>query len=45
MQEAFDILEAVERFDKRKVQSISKFELIGRIVDIGHIAPVAQWIE
>src|SRR5258706_3956586 len=38
-------LEAVERLDRTRSSIISKFRPIGRIFRIGHIAPVAQWIE
>ena len=37
--------EAVERLDRTRSSIISKFKPIGRIFRIGHIAPVAQWIE
>ena len=44
-QKTLEGLEAVERLDRTRSSIISKFKPIGRIFRIGHIAPVAQWIE
>ena len=44
-QKTLEGLEAVERLDRTRSSIISKIQPVGRIFRIGHIAPVAQWIE